>query len=182
MMKKYQELKGEGKHDEWLVQFVRRICKISTGSIRLIFSIYLKKGMADIITSVMINSTQEKIWDVISDIDNEPKFWKGTKEVRNISRDENQVSREITIAFRDQKCLQEVTIVPKEMIRAVFTKGVIVGEKILTLKEVDDSFELEAVWDVKLSGMMGMFTGMIKKHIKSGTEQALQAIKKEVEN
>ena len=138
--------------------------------------------MAEIKTSVIINSTQEKIWNVISDIDNEPKFWKGTKEIRNISKDENQISREITIAFRDQKCLQEVTIVPKETIRAIFTKGVIIGEKILTLKKIDDTFELEAIWDVRLSGMMGMFTGMIKKHIKSGTEQALQAIKKEVEN
>ena len=138
--------------------------------------------MANIKTSVIINSTQEKIWDIISDIDNEPKFWKGTKEVRNISEKENQISREITIAFRDQKCLQEVTIIPKETIKAVFTEGVIVGEKILTLKKSDDSWELEAVWDVKLSGMMGMFTGMIKKHIKSGTEQALQAIKKEVED
>ena len=137
--------------------------------------------MAEIIVSVIINSSQEKIWDVISDIDNEPKFWKGTKEVKNISKDENKISREITIAFRDQKCLQEVTIVPKETIKAVFTKGVIVGEKILTLKKMDNSCELEAVWDVKLSGMMGMFTGMIKKHIKSGTEQALQAIKNEVE-
>ena len=90
--------------------------------------------MAEIKASVKINSTQEKIWDVISDIDNEPKFWKGTKEVRNISKDGNQISREITIAFRDQKCLQEVTIVPKENIKAVFTKGVIVGEKILSLK------------------------------------------------
>ena len=138
--------------------------------------------MAEIKTSIIINSTQEKIWDVISDIDNEPKFWKGTKEVRNISKDENHISREITIAFRDQKCLQDVTIVPKETIKAVFTECVIVGEKILTLKKVNDSCELEAIWDVKLSGMMGMFTGMIKKHIKSGTEQALQAIKKEVEN
>jgi len=138
--------------------------------------------MAEIKTSIIINSTQEKIWDVISDIDNEPKFWKGTKEVRNISKDENHISREITIAFRDQKCLQDVTIVPKETIKAVFTEGVIIGEKILTLKKVNDSCELEAIWDVKLSGMMGMFTGMIKKHIKSGTEQALQAIKKEVEN
>ena len=138
--------------------------------------------MAEIKTAVIINSTQEKIWDVISDIDNEPKFWKGTKEVRNISKNNNRILREITIAFRDQKCLQEVTIVPKETIRAVFTKGVIVGEKTLTLKKVDNSCQLEAVWDVKLSGMMGMFTGMIKKHIKSGTEQALQAIKKEVEN
>ena len=137
--------------------------------------------MAEIIVSVIINSSQEKIWDVISDIDNEPNFWKGTKEVKNISKDENKISREITIAFRDQKCLQEVTIVPKETIKAVFTKGVIVGEKILTLKKMDNSCELEAVWDVKLSGMMGMFTGMITKHIKSGTEQALQAIKNEVE-
>ena len=138
--------------------------------------------MAEIQTSVIINSSQEKIWDVISDIDNEPNFWKGTKEVKNISKDENKISREITIAFRDQKCLQEVTIVPKENIKAVFTKGVIVGEKILILKPMEDSCELEAVWDIKMSGMMGMFTGMIKKHIKSGTEQALDAIKKEVEN
>ncbi len=139
--------------------------------------------MAEIKASVKINSTQEKIWDVISDIDNEPKFWKGTKEVRNISKDGNQISREITIAFRDQKCMQEVTIFPKETIKAVFTKGVIVGEKTLTLKDaVDDSCELEAIWDVKLSGKMGLFTGIIKKHINSGTKQALQAIKEEVEN
>ena len=138
--------------------------------------------MAEIQTSVIINSTQDKIWDVISDIDNEPKFWKGTKEVRNISKDGNHISREITIAFRDQKCLQEVTIVPKENIKAVFTKGVIVGEKILSLKPMENSCELEAVWNIKMSGMMSMFTGMIKKHIKSGTEQALDAIKKEVEN
>ena len=138
--------------------------------------------MAEIQTSVIINSTQDKIWDVISDIDNEPKFWKGTKEIRNISKDGNHISREITIAFRDQKCLQEVTIVPKENIKAVFTKGVIVGEKILSLKPMENSCELEAVWNIKMSGMMSMFTGMIKKHIKSGTEQALDAIKKEVEN
>jgi len=138
--------------------------------------------MAEIKTSVIINSTQEKIWDIISDIDNEPKFWKGTKEVKNISSDGNQISREITIAFRDQKCLQQVTIIPKETIKAIFTKGVIVGEKVLTLKNMEDSCELEAIWDVKLSGKMGMFTGIIKKHIKSGTEQALQEIKKEVED
>jgi hypothetical protein len=34
---------------------------------------------------------------------------------------------------------------------------------------------------MKLSGMMGMFTGVIKKHIKSGTEQAMQSIKEEIE-
>ena len=40
---------------------------------------------------------------------------------------------------------------------------------------------LSTYWDIKLTGMMGMFTGIIKKHIKSGTEQAMQSIKEEIE-
>ena len=137
--------------------------------------------MAEIHALVDVNASIDKVWEIISDLDNEPKFWKGTKEIRNISSSENSVKREITIAFRDQKCMQEITIFPKEKIEAKFTKGIIKGEKILNLKETEDGCSLEAVWKIKLSGMMGMFTGMITKHIQSGTEQALQAIKQEVE-
>ncbi|MGH1567713.1 MAG: type II toxin-antitoxin system RatA family toxin [Nitrosopumilus sp.] len=137
--------------------------------------------MATIQVEVEINASVDKVWDVVSDIDNEPKFWKGTKEVRNISKDENLVKREVTIAFRDQKCLQEVKIYPKEKIEARFTKGIIVGQKIVLLIPKDEKTILSTFWDIKLTGMMGMFTGMIKKHIKSGTEQAMQSIKEEIE-
>ena len=138
--------------------------------------------MGKITVSVDLNVSIDKVWDIISDLDNEPKFWKGTKEIRNISSNENIVKREVTIAFRDQKCMQEVTIFPKQKIEAKFTKGIIIGKKILNLKETQVGCNLEAIWEIKLSGMMGMFTGMITKHIQSGTEQALQAIKQEVEN
>lgn len=137
--------------------------------------------MGTIDTSVEINASIDAVWDIVSDIDNEPKFWKGTKNVRNISKDGNLIQREITIAFRDQKCLQNVTLFPKEKIEAKFTDGIIKGTKTINLTSKDNMIILQAVWDVKLSGMMGMFTGMIKKHIKSGTEQALQSIKKEIE-
>jgi uncharacterized protein YndB with AHSA1/START domain len=131
--------------------------------------------------STKIKSSVDKVWEIISDIDNEPKYWKGTKEVHNISKDGNKINREVIIAFRDSKCLQEVTLYPKEKIEAVFTKGIIQGTKTIRLKLQDEEVLLEAIWDMKLSGMMGMFTGMIKKHVKSGTEQALQAIKTEAE-
>ena len=137
--------------------------------------------MATIQVEVEINADVDKVWNVVSDIDNEPKFWKGTKEVRNISKEENTVKREVTIAFRDQKCLQEVKIYPKEKIHARFTKGIIDGEKIVSLVPKDEKTILSTYWDIKLTGMMGMFTGMIKKHIKSGTEQAMQSIKEEIE-
>lgn len=137
--------------------------------------------MAEIEVSVGISAQIDKVWDIVSDIDNEPKFWKGTKEIRNISKNENTVNREITIAFRDQKCIQEVKLYPKEKIEAVFTKGIIDGTKIITLTAKDEKTLLNVKWDIKLTGVMGMFTGMIKKHIESGTVQALQKIKEEIE-
>lgn len=137
--------------------------------------------MATIEAAVTINATPDKVWEVISDLDNEPKFWKGTKSIRNISKDGNTIIREVTIAFKDSKCMQKVTISPKERIFAEFTEGIINGTKTIQLIPQGNSTQIEAIWDIKLSGMMGMFTGMIKKHIKSGTEQALEAIKKEIE-
>jgi len=137
--------------------------------------------MAIIKVEVEINATVDKVWNVVSDIDNEPKFWKGTKEIQNISKEGNTVNREITIAFRDQKCLQEVKMYPKEKIEARFTKGIVNGEKIISLIPKGEKTILCALWDIKLTGMMGVFTGMIKKHIKSGTEQAMQSIKEEIE-
>ncbi len=136
--------------------------------------------MTNIASSIEINAPLEKVWNIISDLDSEPKFWKGTKEVKTLSREENVVQREVTIAFRDSKCLQTVTIYPKEKIHVQFTKGIIDGTKTLTLSSQQKT-KLEAVWEIRFTGMMGMFTGMVKKHIQSGTEQALQSIKQEAE-
>jgi len=138
--------------------------------------------MAIIDTSVDINASVDKVWDIISDLDGEPKFWKGIKETRMISRDGNVVTREITIAFRNSKCMLKITIQPKEKILVEHTKGIIKGSKTLNLKPNDGSSVLEANWDIKMTGLAGMFTGMVKKHIRSGTEQAIESIKQKAEN
>ena len=137
--------------------------------------------MVQIQASIEIDASVDKVWNIISDLDSEPKFWRGTKEVRNISREGNTVIREVTIAFKDSKCMQTVTLYPKEKIQVQFTKGVIDGSKTITITPLENKTRLEAFWDMKLTGMMGMFTGMIKKHIQSGTEQALQTIKEEAQ-
>jgi len=137
--------------------------------------------MAIIVVKAEVNSTIEKVWEVISDIDNEPKFWKGTKEVKTLSKEGNSIHREITIAFRDQKCLQKIQLKPKEEIKATFTEGILDGTKIITLIPKNNAVILETKWDIKLSGKMNMFTAIIKNHIKSGTEQAMKSIKEEIE-
>tara|TARA_B100000586_G_scaffold238509_1_gene190305 strand:- start:62 stop:481 length:420 start_codon:yes stop_codon:yes gene_type:complete len=138
--------------------------------------------MAIIDTSIDINASVDKVWDIISDLDSEPVFWKGTKETRIISRDGNVVTREIIIAFRDSKCMQKITIHPKEKIYAEFTKGIIKGSKTMNLKSRNGGSVLEANWDIRMAGLAGMFTGMVKKHIRGGTEQAIESIKQKAEN
>jgi len=137
--------------------------------------------MATIEAAVTINAPVDRVWDLVSDIDNEPKFWKGTKSIRNISKDGNVINREVTIAFKDSKCMQKVTMHPKERIVGEFTEGILNGTKTIKLTPQENTTKLEAVWDIKLSGVMGMFTCMVKKHVKSGTEQALESIKQELE-
>ena len=138
--------------------------------------------MTIINSSIDINASIEKVWDIISDLDNEPKFWKGTKESRTISKDGNVIVREIIIAFRDSKCMQKITLYPKEKIYAEFTDGILKGSKTLNLKSKENSLWLEVEWDIKMTGLAGMFTGMIKRHVKGGTEQALELIKLEAES
>ncbi len=138
--------------------------------------------MTIINSSIDINAPIEKVWNIISDLDNEPKFWKGTKESRTISKDGNVIVREIIIAFRDSKCMQKITLYPKEKIYAEFTDGILKGSKTLNLKPKENSLWLKVEWDIKMTGLAGMFTGMLKGHVKGGTEQALELIKLEAES
>lgn len=139
--------------------------------------------MAEIAVEITVAAPADTVWGIISDVDNEPAYWKGTKSVRNISRDGDTIKREITIAFRDQKCMQDVRLYPKERVESVFTEGIIKGQKTVSVTpQGPDSSLLRTTWDVRMSGMMSMFTGMLKGHIRNGTEIAMQSIKKEAES
>ena len=138
--------------------------------------------MAEIEVFVEINASVDKVWEIVSDLDSEPKFWKGTKEVKNISKNGNVVKREVVIAFRDQKCIQEIKLLPKEKIEIVFTKGIIDGNKIISILTKDNKTILKVNWNIKLSGIMSMFTSIIKNHIENGTIQSLDKIREEAES
>ena len=136
---------------------------------------------------VAINASREvsaptsRVWQIVADVDNEPTYWHGTKAVRNIRKSGNIIEREVTIAFRDSKCLQTVVLNPERSVEIAITDGPMKGTKKLTLTPVGDKTRIDAAWDVKLAGFLGMFTGMVKKHIAEGTEDALERIAKAVE-
>lgn len=146
--------------------------------------------MGAIRTGVRIDAPPEAVWRIISDLDGEARYWRGTTAIRNVSAEGNTVTREITIAFRGKKCMQVVTVHPMERIEASFTEGIMRGTKTLSMRAAGgggggggggESTILEAEWDIGIGGMAGVLAGAISRHVKKGTEQALEAIKSEAE-
>jgi ribosome-associated toxin RatA of RatAB toxin-antitoxin module len=133
--------------------------------------------MITINTSREISASLDRIWNIIADVDNEPKYWHGTKTVKNISRDNNRIEREVTIAFKDSKCRQTVMLNPNKSVEIIITEGPIKGTKTVMLHPLDNrKTRIDVVWKIKLTGFLSIFSGMVKGHISKGTDEALVRI------
>ncbi len=133
--------------------------------------------MITINTSREISASLDRIWNIIADVDNEPKYWHGTKTVKNISRDNNRIEREVTIVFKDSKCRQTVLLNPNKSVEIIITEGPIEGTKTVMLHPLDNrKTRIDVVWKIKLTGFLSIFSGMVKGHISKGTDEALVRI------
>lgn len=136
--------------------------------------------MVQIKVSVQIGAPLEKVYDVISKIDDDPKFWNLTKRIRNISKKENEVIREVVIGKVD-RCLQKVTLVPNEKLHMLWTKGIITGTKDILLSSLGNATLLEISMDYKISGPAGLFSGRIKEELQIEAEMAADLVREKAE-
>ena len=128
-----------------------------------------------------IPASLDSVWNVIADLDREPEFWHGTKSIRNISKQGNIVEREVEIAFRNSVCRETVELDAKNSVNVEIIEGPITGKKTIALKTIkNNTTRINVEWDIKVSGLFGIFTGMIKKHILKGTEETLERISEKV--
>jgi ribosome-associated toxin RatA of RatAB toxin-antitoxin module len=137
--------------------------------------------MAIIKLSKDLMAPLDSVWDVIGDLDREPEFWYGTKSIKNISKKGNTIERDVVIAFRNSVCREIVQIDPRKTINAEIMSGPMKGTRAITLKSIDsNNTSVTVQWDIELSGFYRLFTGMVRKHIHSGTVDALERISKVV--
>jgi|SRR6266581_2840465 len=128
-----------------------------------------------------IPASLEIVWDIIADIDKEPEFWHGTKSIKNIRKTGNIVEREVVIALRNSVCREIVELYAKNSVKVEIVEGPIKGKKTIALRTIENNTtRIEVDWDIKVDGLFRVFTGMIKKHILKGTEEALERISEKV--
>ncbi|MEM3103484.1 MAG: SRPBCC family protein [Candidatus Nitrosocaldus sp.] len=127
--------------------------------------------------SKVIDAPIERVWKIVSDVDNEPKYWHGTKSINNISREGNRITREVIIAFKNSICREEVSIEPElKKVDTNILDGPMIGHKIMTLTDLNGKTRIDVLWDIRLKGMLSIFSSMVKGHIEEGTKDALERI------
>jgi hypothetical protein len=125
-----------------------------------------------------ISAPLDKVWNIISNPDKEPSYWHEMKSIRNIARtDTNIIEREVIISYRNSKCRETVMLNPKHSIEVRITEGPLHGSKTIKLNSAEqDKTIIDILWNVKLDGLLEVFTLIVKRHIAKQTEKALEGI------
>jgi carbon monoxide dehydrogenase subunit G len=126
----------------------------------------------------------DKVWDIVSDVDNETKYWTMIKAIRNINTTDDMIEREVTISFGPEgtKTHQFVTINPEQKsIQTNLTEGPITGNRVLTLNPAleNDTTKIDVLWNIDLSGVPPFAQGFAKDNIMNTTAEALNRIAEE---
>ncbi|MHB8602813.1 MAG: SRPBCC family protein [Nitrosotalea sp.] len=136
--------------------------------------------MVEIKVKIQVDAPIGKVWDVVSQVDNDSEFWNITKLVKNVSKKENEIVREIMLDKID-KCSQTVTFHPKEAIHIQWTKGVITGTKDISLTLLGSLTLLEVKMNYTISGPSRFFPGKLTEKLQIEAEYALNLIKEKAE-
>jgi carbon monoxide dehydrogenase subunit G len=153
--------------------------------------VYLVKGktLEEVKVDREISAPINMVWHIVSNIDNETKYWPTFKATKNINVTDNTTEREVTITagpLGDKKTLQFVTINPEQFeVLTNITEGPFTGTRLLTLSpttEANGTTMANVIWQMDLSGIPVIGQGFAKDDIKQTTEAALDNIAQKLEN
>lgn len=148
----------------------------------------LATSLEEIKVSREISAPVDKVWNIVSNIDNEPKYWPIIKDIKNINKTESITEREVTVQAGpggDAKTHQIVTLNPEQFeVQMNITEGPVTGSRLLTLSpsvENNSTTKVDAVWEIDLSDIPLIGQGFAKDSFQKTTEDALSNIAAEAE-
>jgi hypothetical protein len=130
----------------------------------------------------VVNTSKDKVWNIISNVDKNPDYWP-ISIVKNISKSDNTVEREVTVPappFMDNKAHQITTIIPEQFtIVENQTQGAVTGVKIISLQQAgsdSNKTEVSIIWNLNMSKIPDIGEGFAKDGISNSVEGALNKI------
>jgi uncharacterized protein YndB with AHSA1/START domain len=150
-------------------------------------------SLEEIKASREISAPIDQVWSIVSNIDNETKYWSTFKAIRNINTTAinmtaNTTEREVTLVVGPQGetiSHQFVTVNPEQfVVETNITEGPVTGTRVLALSPSSsnaNATKIDIFWNVDLSGIPIFGRGFAIDGIMRTTQEALSNIAAEVE-
>jgi carbon monoxide dehydrogenase subunit G len=150
-------------------------------------------SLEEIKASREVSAPIDQVWNVVSDLDNETKYWSTFKAIKNINKTAinmtaNTTEREVTLAagpLGETITHQFVTVNSEQfVVQTNITEGPVTGTRLLTLSPSSsntNATKIDVFWNVDLSGIPIFGRGFAKDGIMRTTQEALSNIAAEVE-
>jgi uncharacterized protein YndB with AHSA1/START domain len=149
-------------------------------------------SLEEIRASREISAPIDQVWNAVSNVDNETKYWSTFKAIKNINKTAinmtaNTTEREVTLAagpLGETITHQFVTVNSEQfVVQTNITEGPVTGTRLLTLSPSSNSnaTKIDVLWNVDLSGIPIFGRDFAKDGIMRTTEEALSNIAAEVE-
>jgi uncharacterized protein YndB with AHSA1/START domain len=149
-------------------------------------------SLEEIKASREISAPIDQVWNVVSDVDNETKYWPTFKSIKNINTTAinmtaNTTEREVTLVVGPQGetiTHQFVTVNPEQfVVETNITEGPVTGTRVLILSPSPNTnaTKIDVLWNVDMSGIPIFGRGFARDGIMRTTEEALGNIAAEVE-
>ena len=149
-------------------------------------------SLEEIKVSRELSGPIDQVWNIVSDIDNETKYWPTFKTINNINMTAinmtaNITEREVTLLtgpLGETTTHQFVTVNSEQfVVETNITEGPVTGTRVITLSPSSNTntTKIDVFWNVDLSGIPIFGRSFAKDGIMRTTEQALSNIAAEIE-
>ncbi|MDQ3837116.1 MAG: SRPBCC family protein [Thermoproteota archaeon] len=184
------------KHTSWKIPSVITIVSALTIASVVVTSAWnipsaTASSLEEIKASREIPAPIDQVWNIVSNIDNETKYWSTFKAIKNVNMASvnmtaNRTEREVTIStgpLGETTTHQFVTVNPEQfVVETNITEGPITGTRVLTLSPTYDAnaTRIDVIWNIDMSGIPFFGKGFAKDGILRTTEEALSKIEADV--
>jgi ribosome-associated toxin RatA of RatAB toxin-antitoxin module len=136
--------------------------------------------------SLEVPAPFDRVWEIVADVDNDPKYWPNLHTVDNISKDGNVIEREVTVGFRKSRSRQTILLNPKKSIEITMSEGPVNGTRVITLVPLsgdgnNNKTNIDITWNIEVSGIPIVGRSIVKNNLAKDTKEALSRIAKVVE-
>ena len=133
-----------------------------------------------------VASTNDRTWDVISDIESEKRYWPVIEDVKILRREGTTIKREATIMrgpMGSIKSIQTLVLNPKRSTSLTITKGVLIGTRKIALSPLrGGKTRIEITWEFELNSTPEFAHSFVRNNISTMTENALSQIAQDAEH